>query len=258
MWAQLKECIDYRDFFVQFVRQQLHQRYQSSLLGFLWTLINPLLLFVSFSLIFSVLNGANLKVYGVYFFSGYMAWIFFSTAVTGAAESIVANASYVTRIHVPNILFPLACVAVSLLDLLASFVVMAGLMAVTGARFSLALAVLPISILLLVVFVCGVSMLFAVSTVFLRDFRHLLSSILFLWFFFSPILFRLDGVPAHARPYFNWNPVLPFLRLFQAPISEGVFPDGLDFLWGGLFAVGFLALGCFAFLRSEKKFYYYL
>ena len=258
MWKTLKECVDFRDFFVQFVRQQLHQRYQSSLLGFLWTLLNPLLLFVSFSLIFSVLNRADLKIYGVYFFSGYMAWTFFSTGVTGAAESIIVNAGYVTRIHVPNMLFPLAGVAVSLVDLLASFAVLAGVMAITGAPFSFALAILPISVLLLVVFVCGVGLLFAVSTVFLRDFRHLLSSMLFLWFFFSPILFRLDGLPANARRYFEWNPVLPFLRMFQAPISQGAIPDVADFLKGGLLAVGFLALGCLAFARSEKKFYYYL
>jgi ABC-type polysaccharide/polyol phosphate export permease len=258
MLNQLKECVDYRDFFLQFVRQQLHQRYQASLLGFLWTLINPLLLFVSFSLIFSVLNRADLKVYGVYFFSGYMTWIFFSTGVTNAAESIIANAGYVTRIHVPNLLFPLAAVAVSLVDLLASFLILAGLMVITGATFSPALAILPISVLFLIIFVCGVGILFAASTVFLRDFRHLLSSILFLWFFFSPILFRLDGLPREARRYFEWNPILPFLRLFQSPISSGVLPDGQDFLRSALLAVGVLALGCFTFVRSEKKFYYYL
>ena len=258
MWKQLKECVAFRDFFIQFVRQQLHQRYQSSLLGFLWTLLNPLLLFISFSLIFSVLNRADLKVYGVYFFSGYMAWTFFSAGVTGAAESIITNAGYVTRVHVPNMLFPLAGVAVNLMDLLASFPILGGIMAVTGAPFSFALAILPVSVLLLVVFVCGVGMLFAVSTVFLRDFRHLLASMLFLWFFFSPVLFRLDSLPANSRHYFEWNPILPFLRMFQAPISQGVIPDVSDLLKSSLLAAGFLALGCFAFARSEKKFYYYL
>jgi lipopolysaccharide transport system permease protein len=258
MLTQLRDCLEYRDFFVLFVNQQLRQRYQSSLLGFLWTLLNPLLLFISFSLIFSVLNSADLKVYGVYFFSGYMAWIFFSTSSAAAAESVITNPGYFTRVRVPGLLFPLAAVAVNLVDLLASFVILAGLMAVMNAPFAPALAVLPISVVLLVAFVCGIGMMFAVLTVFIRDFRHLLSSILFLWFFFSPILFQLDKVPARSRVFFEWNPFLPFLRLFQAPISGRVFPDGRDWLLSGLLAAACLVLGCVAFVRNQRKFYYYL
>ena len=248
----------HRGFFVQFVSQQLRQRYQSSVLGFVWTLLNPLLIYASFCLIFSYINHWDLKGYGIYFFSGYMAWTFFATASMMGADSVVANSGYVTRISVPKALFPLAAVAVSLVDLLASFVILAILMLALGATVSPALLILPVSALLLTIFVCGVCFLTSMWTVFLRDFRHLFSSILFIWFFFCPILYRLTVVSSEARRFFQWNPMVPFLRLFQAPISEGIWPAGSDLAVCTAMAFGTAAFGAILFFRSENRFYYYV
>src|SRR5579883_1242230 len=123
--SRFREIWQFRDFFFQLVLQQLRQRYQSSILGFLWTLLNPLLTYLSFCVVFSYINHADLREYGIYFFSGYMAWTFFATGIGMAADSIVNNASYVTRVYVPKTILPLACVAVSTVDLAASFLVLA-------------------------------------------------------------------------------------------------------------------------------------
>src|ERR1700731_990150 len=120
----ITDVLHYRGFLREFVLQQLRQRYQSSVLGFLWTLLNPLLVYASFCLIFSVINRWDLKSYGIYFFSGYMAWTFFSSASLLAADSVIANAVYVTRVYVPKAVFPLSSIAVSLIDLLTSFAVL--------------------------------------------------------------------------------------------------------------------------------------
>ena len=89
MIGRLKEAYEYRDLLRELVYQQLHQRYQGSVLGFLWTLVLPLLTFGCFSVIFSFLNHWELKDYGIYFFSGYIFWILFSNSCLGAAESVV-------------------------------------------------------------------------------------------------------------------------------------------------------------------------
>ena len=124
MTRQFKELYDYRDFFFQLVYQQLHQRYSGSVLGFLWTLINPLLIYASFSIIFSMINHWDLKDYGIYFFSGYMFWNFFANSCLHGAESIVGNAGYVTRLYVPRMLFPFASLAVNLVDLGAGMLIL--------------------------------------------------------------------------------------------------------------------------------------
>ena len=258
MFSRIGGVFEYRDFFKQFVLQQLRQRYQSSILGFLWTLLNPLLVYGCFCIIFSYLNHWDLKAFGIYFFSGYMAWTFFSTASLSAADSVVANASYVTRVYVPKVVFPLACVAVNLVDLLASFLILGILMFFLGAKFSLALLILPVSALLLTVFVCGVGLITAVWTVFLRDFKHLFASLIFIWFFFCPILYRASTVPPEAQRYFRLNPMLPFIQLFQVPISAGAFPAWSDLIASTVIAIVTLSVGAVFFMKRESRFYYYV
>ena len=252
MSERLSALFERRDFMKELVRQQLRQRYQSSVLGFLWTLLNPLLVYVSFCIIFSYINHSNLKDYGIYFFSGYMAWTFFANTISSGADSIVANAGYVTRVHVPKAVFPLASVAVNLVDLAASFIILVALMLILGAKFSPALLTLPISAVLLAVFSTGAALLTARWTVLLRDFRQLLNSILFIWFFFCPILYRSSVIPQHVRLYFNLNPMLPYLHLFQAPISGASVPAASDFLSALLLATGTIVMRLFPVLPVGK------
>lgn len=258
MIERIKEAYQYRSFLFQLVYQQLDQRYHGSVLGFVWTLLFPLLIFVSFTVIFSVLNNWDMRDFGVYFLSGYVFWNLFSTGCSMGAESVVGNAVYVTRAYVPKILLPLAAVAVSLVDLAAGMIILAILMLAVGAPFSLAMAFLPVSALLAVVFVAGVSMLCAVANVFLRDFRHLLGSLLFIWFFFCTILWKADTVPARARLFLQVNPLVPFLNTFQAPVWKGELPAVGSLAVAATIAIASLLLGLSAFFYAEKKLYYYL
>lgn len=258
MIPKLKEAYDFRALLGYLILIQLQQRYQGSVLGFLWTLVGPLLVFASFSVIFGLLNGSNLKDYGIYFFSGYICWNLFANTCQSAAESVVGNWHLVTRIRIPRILLPFTSVAVNLVDLGAGLVVIVFLMVLFGAPVRLAIAFLPVSILITVAFSAGVGLLCAVANVFLRDFRHLLSSLLFLWFFFSPILWN----PVRSNPSLavmaKWNPVYPFLQLFQAPLWQGALPQPVHVWASGLIAVAALVVGVFVFLRYEDRFYYYL
>ena len=228
------------------------------MLGFLWTLLFPLLIFVSFTVIFSVLNNWNMKDYGIYFLSGYLFWNLFSTGCSMAAESVVGNAVYVTRVYVPKILLPLASVAVSLVDFGAGLVILAILMLALGAPFSMAMLFLPVSVVIAVVFLTGVSMLCAIANVFLRDFRHLLNSLLFIWFFFCPILWKAEAAPPRARLFLQLNPLVPFLNAFQAPVWKGELPGADSVALAASIAGVSLLLGVVSFLHAERKLYYYL
>ncbi|MDQ6663006.1 MAG: ABC transporter permease [Acidobacteriota bacterium] len=258
MISKLREVVEYRDFFVQLVSLQLRQRYQYSVLGFLWTLVNPILVLLSFTVIFSYINHQNMREYGIYFFSGYLPWTFFANTSSAATESVVGNASYITRIHLPAAILPLASVALNIVDLFASLLVLAIVMTLAGAKFSGALLILPVSIFLIVVFVSGVALLFSVFNVFMRDFRHLLTSMLFIGFFLSPVLFKLESLPMNARRFFAFNPMVPFLNLFQLPISRGRLPSWEDFAAAALIAITTLFAAAYCFFRSENRFYYYV
>ncbi len=258
MIQKLREAYEYRDFFRRLVYLQLHQRYQGSFLGFLWTLVLPLLTFASFGVIFTVLNRQDVRSYGIYFFSGYMFWLLFSNTSLQAAESIVGNPAYITRVYVPKILLPLASVAVNSVDLGAAALILLAIMAILGAPMTWAMLFLPVAIAIALVFVSGAALLCALANVFFRDFRHILNSVLFLWFFFSPILWRADTAPERARTLLNLNPVMPFLAMFQAPISRGELPAFEIITRGVVIAAAAAAAGCLGFFRAERRFYYFL
>lgn len=258
MRRRLAELFEYRELLNRLVYQNLYQRYHGSFLGFLWTLLYPLLVFVSFSVIFSVLNRWNLKDYGIFFFAGYLVWTFFSNSCLWAAESVVGNPVYVTRVYIPRALLPLTSVALNLVDLAAAFIVLVIVMFFVGARFSLAMLFLPVSLLLTIMFVAGVAMLCAVANVFFRDFRYILASLFFIWFFFSPILWKPEGAPAQARYLLDFNPVVPFLTAFQYPIWKGLLPPAESMLVASLYAAAAFVAGFMTFFGTERKFYYYL
>jgi ABC-type polysaccharide/polyol phosphate export permease len=251
------ELFSYREFLKQIVLQQMRSRYRGSVLGFLWTLLNPLLVFAILSFIFSYLNGWDLRTSGVYFFAGYVPWMFFNNATNGAPYAIVGNTLYVTRIYAPRLVFPISLTAVNAVDLAAGMCVLFAMALLMGAPVSSAWAIIPAGAVLLVVFTAGLCLLFAATGVFLRDFQFLWSNLSFLLFFLSPILFPLERIPQPARAILELNPVLPFLQLFQEPLIHGRLP------WGAIPKAVILAgasvtLGYAAFTRTERRFYLYL
>lgn len=258
MITRLREAYHYRSFLLQLVYQQLDQRYHGSLLGFLWTILHPLIMFLSFTIIFSVLNNWDMRDFGVYFLSGYVFWNLFSTGCSLAAESVVGNAVYVTRVYVPKILLPLASVVVSLVDLAAGLAILLALVAILGAPFSPAMLFLPVSALLAALFLSGAALMCAMANVFFRDFRYLLNSLLFIWFFFSPILWKAEAAPPAARLFLQVNPLVPFLDTFQSPVWKGEFPSVVSIGAAAILACIALVLGTALFFRVEDRLYYYL
>lgn len=253
-----KEVAASRDLFIELLKVQMDQRYNGSALGVIWALAMPLLTILSFSLIFSSLSGWNLADYGVYFFCGYVPWTFFQASSLHAAESLVGNAFYVTRISMPKQVLPLVAVALNGIDAVAGMVILFALMPLLGAPYHLSMLCLPASALLTAAAVAGVAMLCAQANVFFRDFRYLLNSALFLWFFFSPVLWRPDTLSPALRPFYRLNPAVAFLELFQLPVRQGILPPVEAWLLAGVWASALLLAGGLTFAANQKRFYYYL
>ncbi len=258
MTRLLREAVGSRELFSELMKVQMDQRYNGSVLGFVWALGVPLITILSFSLIFSGLSGWNLADYGVYFFCGYVPWSFFQASSLHAAESIVGSAFYATRLSMPKQLLPLVPVALNGLDALISLVILFALMPLLGAPFHASMLCLPASILLTAVAVAGVALLCAQATVFFRDFRYLLNSALFLWFFFSPVLWKPESLHGPLRDFYRLNPAVPFLELFQLPIRQGVLPPPETWILASAWSAALLLAGSLTFANNQKRFYYYL
>lgn len=258
MIGLFREAVASRELFAELLKVQLDQRYNGSLLGVLWALAVPLLTILSFSLIFAGLSGWNLADYGVYFFCGYVPWTFFQASSLHAAESLVGNAFYVTRISMPKQVLPLVAVAVNAIDAMAAMIVLFALMPLLGAPYHLAMLCLPLSALLTIGAVTGAALLCAQANVFIRDFRYLLNSTLFLWFFFSPVLWKPAALSPALHPFYRLNPAVYFLELFQLPIRQGCTPPAGTWAMAVLWTAVLLLAGGITFAAKQKRFYYYL
>ncbi len=205
------------------VSQELRVRYQRSVLGFFWTLLNPLLMMAILSLVFSVLFEGTER-YPVFLFAGLVPWGFFSGSVNECAGCIIANESLIRKIFVPKLVFPLARILINLVTLLLSMGCLFVLLLPLGAHPSLPMLLLPVAILLFMVFTLGLSLIVATANTFFRDCGHLVAVFFQAWYFATPILYPASRFPETSQWRFRINPVYYFIELFHDLIYYGTWP----------------------------------
>ncbi|MBQ2227163.1 MAG: ABC transporter permease, partial [Methanobrevibacter sp.] len=156
----------------ELVKRDLTSKYKDSVLGILWSFLNPLLIMLVFTAIFSMLFGRQIENYPVYFLSGRVIYDFYSAATKGAMRSIKSNANLLKKIYVPKYMFSISTICYEFINFLISFVILFGVMLITGAQFHLTsiLAIVPIFLLVLLIF--GIGLILAVCNTYFTDIGH--------------------------------------------------------------------------------------
>ena len=235
------------------VIQELRVRYQRSVLGFFWTLLNPLLMMFTLSWAFSRFVGAG-PGYSRYLFSGMVPWTFMSGTLNECALCIIVNEGLIRKIYIPKLVFPLSRLLTNLvtflLTLVALFLI---LVPMQEARICFPLLLLPLPILLYAMFTLGLSLAVATINTFYRDCGHLVSVFLQAWYFASPILYQAEKFPADAQWRFRLNPAYYFLDLFHAIVYDGRWPSGVSLLVSCAIAFASLGIGYAIFKSQEDK-----
>ncbi|CAO0824035.1 O-antigen export system permease protein RfbA [Desulfarculales bacterium] len=240
--AELSRC---RSLVGALAGRELKGRYRGSLLGFLWTFLNPLLLFLVYALVFSVYFRVQMENYAVFMFTGLLPWIFFSQALSEGAGSITDGGSLITKVLLPQQVLPAVAVLASLINYILSLPILLGFLLAGGVPLALSLLAFPLVALLHFLFTFALVLILATATVFMRDTRHLLNNLLTLWFFLTPVLYPLTQVPEKYRILVYLNPAAVFTLAYQDIIFHGRWPR-----WDHL---GLLALLSLALLWAGVK-----
>jgi ABC-2 type transport system permease protein len=240
------------------VVRDLKVRYKRSALGFLWTLLNPLITIGIFSIVFSRIFAGFYHQYKLYMFSGVMIWNFFSGATLQGLVSLIANGAIIRKIAVAKMVFPIAAVCSNFVNLVLSLVALGIFIPLAGGRFSPALLWLLVALPLLLTFTVGLSLVTASLTVFLRDIRDMWDPLLMVWFFLTPVFYPRSVVPAKYYSLLRFNPMLSILELCRIPIYLGITPPLGLFMKSAVAAVLALALGILVFKRCEDKLIYHI
>ncbi len=212
----LTDLIAYRTFIKNIVLRDLKLRYQASVLGFLWSMLNPLLMLGLYTVVFSKIMRIQAENYTFFLFCGLMPWTFFSGSLMGSTSSILGSAGLIRKVYFPHETLPFATVLFNFAQLvLALLVVVPGLVVITGARLTpVALLAIP---LLCLHFVFTVGLAFALSalTTVFRDVAHFTEIALLFLFWGSPILYTADMAPHALQVWFRLNPLAGFAIAYQ-------------------------------------------
>lgn len=218
------EVYAYRYVLYQLVRQQVTLRYRRTIFGYLWTLLNPLLMMSVTAVVFSAIFKIDLKAYVFFLFPGVIAFNLFSATVTQSGQSLIGNEQLMKKIYLPKLLFPLAVSLAVLIDslLMASFLIVI-LFAVGGAPTFSMLFIFPAYVLLFI-FSFGLALVFSVGAIYFRDLQHIISILMQALVFLSPVYYRPESLSGRVEWVIELNPLTQFIELFRASIGQGVFP----------------------------------
>lgn len=246
----------YRDLLQLLIVNRIKTRYKRSVLGVVWTLLNPLLNTLVLSLVFSQIFRFNVPNYAIYILSGLLFWNFFAQSTLDAMDTLVWGSSLLKRIYIPRTIFAVAVVGNGLVNYLLALIPLGIIMLVLRHPFTLNLLALPLAILILAMFTLGMGLLLSTLAVFFVDLVYIFNVLLLVWFYLTPIIYPLSIIPERFLPLFRLNPLLHLLQLFRLLIYEGTMPSLT--LWGATFLLALITFGAgwLIFTRKVDEFAY--
>lgn len=251
----LKELYAYREMIIGLVRKDLRGRYKGSVLGFLWTFINPLLQLLVYTLVFSVIMKNGIEKYYIYLFVGLVPWIFFSTSVTGGASCILMSKDMVKKIYFPREVLPISVVTSGFVNMLFCFVIIFIALFVSGINVRpILLLYLPAIMIVEYLLALGFALLSSALTVYFRDLEYILGIITMAWMYVTPVLYSVELVPEELRWILNINPMTPIIIAFRDILYYKQAPQMETLLQALIVGVVFCIIGHFVFGKLQKGF----
>lgn len=246
--------IKYRPLLNELVKRDLKVRYRHSVLGMLWTVLNPLLNMVILNIVFSNIFSTNIHNFPVYVMIGNIIFYCNSDATNQGMNAVVWNASLIKKVYIPKYLFPLANVVSCLVNFGFSFIALLIVMIFTGAPFYPILITAWIPLCYLIVFSFGLSLILCAFNVLFRDLQHIYGIFTTAWMYFSAIFYSVEILPVGLRSFIEWNPLYIYITFFRSVIMDGVFPSLEKNFICMAWSLTMLGVGLFTFYKMQDKF----
>jgi ABC-2 type transport system permease protein len=250
----------YRDLVRALVARELKVRYRRSAIGFLWTMLQPLLTMLVLQLVFSHIFAVRLTYgnYPIFALAGILFWNFFSQSIVASMNSLRGNAQLLQKLPVPKAVFPLATVISGVVNLVFALVPLFAILLVTGHPIRPALLFLPVSIFLVALFTLGAGLLLSPMAVFFSDVVELIGVLLMLLMYLTPVIYPMEIVPEHMRWVVRFNPIRSILEVFRDPIYQGEIPPLSHLAVCVGIAVLAFVLGAWVFHKSSDRIPFYV
>lgn len=256
---RLQRLYQYRSLFTQLVTRDIKLKYRRSYLGYLWSILNPLLMMLVLTAVFSQMFRRDIPNYAAYLISGQVLFNFMTEATRDGMSSVINNSTLLKKASVPKYIFTLSKVTSSLITMLLSMIALIIVFMFTGMKFYFIQLLFFIPVIQLYIFSIGLSLFLAQAAVFFRDIQYIYSVITTAWMYLTPIFYNIEILPKQIFFLVKYcNPMYCFIMQFRCIMLEGRFASWTMILAGHIWAFAILALGSICFICSKNKFILYI
>lgn len=243
----------YRELLGQLVKKDLIVKYRRSYLGYLWSLLNPLLMMIVVSSVFSYVFRYDIDNFPVYVLTGQILYTFVNESTSLSMLSLIGGSALIRKVALPKYIFPLSRTLSSFVNLLFALVAIVIILPITHTQIKWTILLFPIPLIYILIFAIGLGMILSILAAYYRDVEHLYGVVLVAWMYFTPIFYPVDILPPYAMQVMNFNPLYYYIEMFRQIVLYGQVPSmqshficlGISFL--------FLIVGLIVFKKHQDK-----
>ena len=249
-----KKIYNYRELLKTNVKKEIRGRYKNSILGVMWSFLNPLLQLAVYSVIFGALLAGGDSTYHIYICVALIPWTFFTTAITQASFTIIGNGDIIKKVYFPREILPISVVTSGAVNFIISTLIILFFVALSGIGFSWYLVFYPLVLLIQYILLLGIGFIVSSVTVYFRDLEHIIGIILMAAFYGTPIVYKLEQLPANLQILMQLNPMTHLINAYRDIFYYQQMPNLkiLGVLLGG--SIVLTIVGYFIFKKLQKGF----
>ncbi len=249
-----KEIYQYRHMLKTLVKQDINGRYKGSFFGFLWTLLNPLLMLFVYSLVFQFVFRTGIEHYSIYLFICLMPWNAFANTIAIGTTCVSNNASILKKVYFPREILPLAVVISNTIQYFFSAVIIFIALLVSGVGVSWYALLLPVIVLIQSIFSLGIVMILSAANVYVRDVQYIMNPVMMIWMYACPILYSISMIPERFLKIYKLNPMVTIMQGYQDILYSKTWPDFKNLGIVFLISIVVLIIGYLVFNKLQRRF----
>lgn len=250
--------LQYKDLLFNLVSRDIKVRYRKSFLGMLWTVLNPLLMMIVMTIVFSTLFKSTIENFPIYFLAGNLIFTLNSEITNNCTYAIIGNAPLLKKVYIPKYLFPLSKAGSAMVNLVFSLIAMFMVMLILKVPFLSTLLLLPIPVFYAFLFSVGLGLLLSAVTVYFRDIAYFYSVFLMAWNYFTPVFYPIEILPDIGKKLMLLNPLYHYIDYMRCLILYGTFPSVRENIVCFIMGISMLVIGMIVFYRKQDHFILYI
>ncbi len=248
----------YKPLLKELVGRDLKVKYRRSFLGYVWSLLNPLLMMCVMSYVFSEMFKSSIPNFPLYLISGQTLWNFFNESTNMSMHSVIQNGSLIKKVYIPKFIFPISRVMSSFVTMSFSLIAIVIVILFTKATVYWTILLFWIPLLFLFVFCCGIGLVLAALSTYFRDITHLYGVLTLAWMYATPVFYDVSILPENVRATIGMNPMYYFITFFRSLVLYGQIPTWDVWRFCVISSLIALVIGLLVFKKMQRNFILYI